>query len=118
MTESMNPASDQEPEEFGVRVKYQADEEKMRAAEFLVAGRAEHESLVRTVTEAQDVAGQPVGGDAVFDQVARTHLEAAAKLELLASLCKSSDDRIDLLARAEVERAMAGTAREHSDDVR
>ncbi len=118
MTEAEDPAGDRESEQFGVRVSYQDDEEKLRAAEFLVAGRAERESLARTVAAAHDAAAAHAREDAVFDEVARTHSEAAAKLELLASQCRSSEDRIDLLGRADVERALAATATGHSDEVR
>lgn len=65
-----------------------------------------------------EAAAESAGEDAVFVEVARTHNEAAAKLELLASQCRRSDDRIDLLGRADVERAMAATATGHSDGVR
>lgn len=110
MTEADHPAGALEPQLFGVRVNYQDDDERLRAAEFLVAGRAERESLARTVAAAHDAAVGNAGEAEVFDDVARAHIEAAAKLELLASQCSNNEDRIDLVRRAEVERAMAATA--------
>jgi hypothetical protein len=118
MTEADDQAGALEQDLFGLRVNYQDDEEKLRAAEFLVAGRAERESLARTVAAAQDAAVANAGEDAVFDEVARAHNEAAAKLELLASQCRHSEDKIDLLGRAGLERDMATTAIRRSEEVR
>ncbi len=85
----------------------------------MLAGRAERESLSKTVAAAHDAAVAAAGEDAIFDEVALTHMEAAAKLELLASQRRIDEDRIDLLGRAEVERAMAASATtSRSDEVR
>ena len=47
----------------------------------------------------------------VFDEVAQAHSATAAKLELLASHCRSdSQDHADLLGRADLERSLADTA--------
>jgi hypothetical protein len=84
----------------------------------MLAGRAERESLARTVAAARDVAVTAADEDAIFDDVAQAHMEAAAKLEFLASQCRNDEDRVDLLGRAEVERAMAASATSsHSDAI-
>ena len=38
-----------EPEQFGLRVHWQSDEEKIEAAEFLLATRAQQDSRLRAV---------------------------------------------------------------------
>lgn len=41
------PRADQDPEQFGLRVAWQSEEERLEAAEFLVATRAQHEARIR-----------------------------------------------------------------------